>query len=92
MEPRTRRHDVTTLSIEGMHCGGCASSIEKSLSRVPGVSSVKADVESKLVEVGGSPTTADLLAAAELAGYRAQLAPKSDTHPTARAKSGCCCG
>lgn len=33
----------TILKIEGMHCAGCAGSIERALGRVEGVKDVKVD-------------------------------------------------
>ncbi|MFA6043896.1 MAG: heavy metal-associated domain-containing protein [Phycisphaerales bacterium] len=35
----------TILKIEGMHCAGCAGSIERALGRVEGVKDVKVDRE-----------------------------------------------
>lgn len=35
----------TILKIEGMHCAGCAGSIERALGRVEGVKAVKVDRE-----------------------------------------------
>lgn len=35
----------TILKIEGMHCAGCAGSIERALGRIAGVKQVKVDRE-----------------------------------------------
>ena len=35
---------TTTLTIQGMHCGGCARRVEKALAQVAGVSSVKVNL------------------------------------------------
>lgn len=35
----------TVLKIEGMHCAGCAGSIERAVGRVEGVKEVKVDRE-----------------------------------------------
>lgn len=35
----------TILKIEGMHCAGCAGSIERALGRVEGVKDIKVDRE-----------------------------------------------
>ena len=37
----------TTLTIEGMHCAGCAGSIERALKRLEGVREVTVDRERK---------------------------------------------
>lgn len=34
-----------------IHCGGCAASIQRSLTKLPGVSAVEVEVESKRVTV-----------------------------------------
>jgi len=36
---------VTVLRIEGMRCAGCAKSIERALTRIEGVSSVRVNYE-----------------------------------------------
>lgn len=37
----------TVLKIEGMHCAGCAGSIERTLGRVDGVKDVQVDREAE---------------------------------------------
>jgi Cu+-exporting ATPase len=39
MSPTTKNTETATLDIEGMTCASCASAVEKSLSRAPGVQS-----------------------------------------------------
>jgi copper chaperone CopZ len=34
-----------SIKIEGMHCGGCASSVEKAAKAVDGVSNVRVSIE-----------------------------------------------
>ena len=41
----------TVLKIEGMHCAGCAGSIERALGRVDGVKEVKVDREAGRAEI-----------------------------------------
>lgn len=63
------------LEVEGMHCGGCAASIEASLLDVPGVVSAAVDVATHRATVGVSaagPADGALVAAVEAAGYRAR--------------------
>jgi len=38
---------TTRIKIEGMHCGGCASSVAKKLKATPGVESVEVSFENK---------------------------------------------
>lgn len=42
---------TTVFHSDEISCGGCTSTIEKQLSAMPGVSSVKGDPESKMVTV-----------------------------------------
>ena len=39
------------VMIDGMHCGNCTARVEKALSALPGVASVKADLEKKCATV-----------------------------------------
>lgn len=41
----------TTLAIEGMHCAGCAGSIERALGRLDGVTEVRMDREAHRAEI-----------------------------------------
>jgi Cu+-exporting ATPase len=69
MEKRTR------LSIEGMHCASCATLIEHSLKKVPGVrrASVNFAAEKASIAFDGEAVSADaLLKAVAEAGYRAE--------------------
>ncbi len=45
-----------TLNIEGMHCGGCVSSVEKALSAVPGVTAVTVDLDKATASVTAADT------------------------------------
>ena len=63
------------LDITGMTCAGCAATVEKSLTRVPGVvaANVNLAMERASVEVlGDDPRTDALMAAVTDAGYTAQ--------------------
>ncbi|NBC65343.1 MAG: heavy metal translocating P-type ATPase [Bacteroidetes bacterium] len=75
MELPNNKRSVT-LQIEGMHCAGCVSSVEKSLSSVSGVmsASVNLTTEKAFVEIKESDTTTnDLVRAVERAGYSASV-------------------
>ena len=60
-----------TFKVEDMTCGGCAASIKRAVSRVPGVSTVEASPSSKDVVVDASVDVSReaIVAAIEAAGY-----------------------
>ncbi len=65
------------LTVAGMTCAGCAGRVERALGAVPGVLAASVNLALATAEVRGlrgGVAVADLLAAAEAAGYRAQLA------------------
>jgi copper chaperone len=61
-----------TLKVQDMTCGGCAASVRKAVSQVPGVSAVTADPQSKAVVVEAAPEVSreSVIAAINTAGYR----------------------
>ena len=72
MSPTARNTETTTLDIEGMTCASCASFVEKSLSRTPGVQSalVNFATEKATVQyVPGQASPATLKEAVIQAGY-----------------------
>ncbi len=82
---------VTTITVEDMHCAGCAKRIAARLQQVPGVAEVKADVPASRLTVAPKPQQAPapkaLWEAIEKAGYRpARLEGPSGTF-TARPQS-----
>ena len=60
------------ILIEGMHCASCASNIERSLKKVPGVKEVAVSVMTKkaVVEVDEKVLDEELKKAITRAGYR----------------------
>jgi copper chaperone len=61
-----------TYTVRGMSCGHCKAAVEAEVARVPGVESVNADVDSKLVVVRGVELQDEALRAAiDEAGYEA---------------------
>ena len=61
-----------TYTVAGMSCGHCKSAVEAEVGRVPGVESVEADLDTKLVVVRGEGLADDALRAAiDEAGYEA---------------------
>ena len=59
------------FKVEDMTCGGCATSIKRAVSRVPGVSKVEANPSSKDVVVNASAEVSPetIVAAIQAAGY-----------------------
>lgn len=64
---------TTTLAIEGMTCGGCAASIERSLKSLPGVTACTVNLAGKSAEVvhDDGVTLDNLIARVEEAGFEA---------------------
>ena len=61
-----------TYTVRGMSCGHCKAAVEEEVGRVPGVDSVVADPNTKLVVVRGDGLEdAALRAAIDEAGYEA---------------------
>ena len=54
-----------------MHCGNCTAAVEREVAQVPGVESVDADLETKLVVVRGSFDDDAVREAIVEAGYEA---------------------
>lgn len=83
---------VTVLKSTGLSCGGCASRITNALETVPGVASVKVDIESGLVTVWHDDTAAPqkLAATVSEAGYQSivQETVSADDYRTKAGKSG----
>ena len=62
------------LSISGMTCSGCASTVKRVLSRVPGTTGVDVDLDRGAASVAGTASGPALVAAVVAAGYEAKLA------------------
>ena len=59
-----------TYTVEGMTCGHCVNAVTGEVTKVPGVTDVRVDLEAKAVTVtGGSIDDAAIAAAVEEAGY-----------------------
>ena len=68
---------TTILTIEGMHCDGCARTIEALLARVPGVRKAEASFDERQARVLHNQTAAsatDLAAAVAKGGFTAKVA------------------
>ena len=64
------------LNVEGMMCMHCKASVEKVLAAVPGVTAVVVDLDAKaaVVTCDASVMDADLIAAVEKKGFKAEMA------------------
>ena len=63
-----------TLSVPGMSCGHCEAAVKTEVGKVPGVSSVSVDLDSKDVVIAGESLDLDaLIAAVDEAGYEATV-------------------
>ena len=61
------------LTITGMTCAGCVSSVSRVLSRVPGVAGAQVDLASGRAIVTGTAPAEALIRAVEAAGYGGRL-------------------
>jgi copper chaperone CopZ len=65
---------AVVLSISGMTCTGCAGTVTRVLSRVPGVVSAEVDLAGGRATVTGGAAAEALIRAVEAAGFGAALA------------------
>jgi copper chaperone CopZ len=68
---------TTELRIEGMHCDGCARTVEALLGGVPGVKKARvsfADRAARVLHDPESASAAELAAAVETGGFKAREA------------------
>ncbi len=72
------------LSIDGMHCAGCVSSVEKALSAVPGVAHASVNLAERSAVVEGEADAAALIAAVQDTG-RAAAEMRNPADEAARA-------
>jgi copper chaperone CopZ len=88
----TETGKALVLSISGMTCGGCASTLTRVLSRVPGVTHAEVDLASGRAQVLGTVRPDELLAAVRSAGYGAEVSVDTRISGDANehARSRCC--
>ena len=68
--------ETVNLSIQGMHCGGCASKVSNALKSVPGTNVEEVTVGSARVSFDPRKTsTAALIDVVDHLGFRATAAP-----------------
>ncbi len=68
-----KKIEVKTLKIEGMHCAGCASAVERSLAKINGISEAAVNLAAETARVTYDPATAefaDFVSAVDKAGYK----------------------
>lgn len=68
---------TTELRIEGMHCDGCARTVEALLGGVPGVKKSRIsfdDGAARILHEAESASAGDLVAAVEKGGFKAREA------------------
>ena len=64
---------TTELMVSGMTCGHCEKAVESALKGVPGVQSVRVDLQGGTATVQGEADPQALMAAVSEEGYSAQL-------------------
>ena len=72
-EGNSMEYRKATLKIEGMSCGHCSAAVERALKGVPGVKSVRVDLQGAQAEVTYDPAATDadeMWKAVQDAGYR----------------------
>ena len=63
----------TELTIEGMHCAGCVSTVEKALQNAEGVKSARVNLALEKATVEGNTDPEKLIDAVKATGYGANL-------------------
>lgn len=67
-----REHMARTITVRGMSCGGCESTVEEALTGVEGITDAEADRELERATVEGDADPDALVSAVEDAGYEAE--------------------
>ena len=60
-------------NVTGMHCAACSASVEKAVSRVPGVTACSVSLLTNSMGVEGSASAGEIIAAVERVGYGASV-------------------
>lgn len=89
--PNDERGKATVLSISGMSCSGCASTVSRVLSKVPGVATAKVDFANGKAVITGDAPPEGLIAAIEAAGYGARPSENAISGDrNERSRNSCC--
>jgi len=73
MDTKTKPTRQATLTISGMHCSGCANSVERALRELEGVTEATVDLKNESASVTSKAdvvSTDDFKQAVEDAGYQ----------------------
>lgn len=74
--------ETVELSVSGMTCSGCASTVTRVLSRVAGVTAARVDLASGRASVEGTVRAEELIRAVQAAGYDVEVwRPASSPSP-----------
>ena len=65
--------DLLDIAVQGMHCEGCARSVERAVGKVPGVTRATVNLAAGLVQVQGGGAAA-IAAAIRDAGFTTEAA------------------
>ena len=63
---------MVELLIKGMHCAGCVNTIERAVSQVPNVKSVRVNLSEESAKIEGSASIESLIDAISKTGYEAK--------------------
>ena len=72
------------FNVSGMSCAACVARVEKAVNAVDGIESCAVSLLTNSMNVEGSASAADIIAAVEKAGYKASI-QSSDTSPNGTA-------
>lgn len=78
------------LSVKGMTCNGCISSVTRAVKRIDAAAGVEVDLSSGRVRVEGGASREDVVRAISAAGFEVAI-PSGAAEPAKRQR-GCCCG
>ncbi|MBI1418920.1 MAG: hypothetical protein GC146_17045 [Limimaricola sp.] len=64
---------MTTFVVPDMSCGHCKAAVEKAVAKLDAQARVTVDLDTKIVEVEGTPTPEAVVAALDAEGYPASV-------------------
>lgn len=72
-QPVAGTQDATSMSIDGMTCGGCADKVRTRLLALPGAENVQVELDPGRATITGTVRADDAVATVQAAGYEAAL-------------------